>query len=72
MTKIDYDKVTKKIIEQGYNNVVLSQLGYVITDSTLCEYNAISILSHMNNVTDKLSDIQSEKLLEMYNFLILS
>lgn len=70
MIKVDYDKVVKETIEQAFNNVCLASLGYLITDSILCEFNALSILAHMKNVTEELSDAQSEKLLEMYNFLI--
>lgn len=68
--KVDYEKVVKEMIKQGCDNANLASLGYLLTDSSLCEYHVLNILAHMKDVSNEISNKQYEKLLEMYNFLI--
>lgn len=68
--KIDYEKIVKEMIKQSCDNANLASLGYLLTDSSLCEYHVLNILVHMKDVSNEISNKQYEKLLEMYNFLI--
>ena len=45
-------------------------IGFVLTNEDICRYNAMTILSHMQNVESKLSEKQQQNLIAMYNELI--
>lgn len=66
---INFDNVNSELIDRGVQVVHLSAIGFVLTNEDICRYNAMTILSHMQNVESKLSEKQ-QNLIAMYNELI--
>lgn len=66
---INFDNVNSKLVDRGVQVVRLSTIGFVLTNEDICRYNAMTILSHMQNVESKLSEKQ-QNLIAMYNELI--
>lgn len=66
---INFDNVKSKSVDRGVQVVHLSTIGFVLTNEDICRYNAMTILSHMQNVESKLSEKQ-QNLIAMYNELI--
>lgn len=67
---INFDNVNSKLVDRGVQLVQLSTIGFVLTNEDICRYNAMTILSHMQNVESKLSEKQQQNLIAMYNELI--
>lgn len=68
---INFDNVNSKLVDRGVQVVQLSTIGFVLTNEDICRYNAMTILSHMQNVESKLSEKQQQQnLIAMYNELI--
>ena len=67
---INFDNVNNKLVDRGVQVVHLSTIGFVLTNEDICRYNAMTILSHMQNVESKLSEKQQQNLIAMYNELI--
>ena len=57
---INFDNVNSKLVDRGVQVVHLSTIGFVLTNEDICRYNAMTILSHM----------QQQNLIVMYNELI--
>lgn len=66
---INFDNVNSKLVDRGVQVVRLSTIGFVLTNEDICRYNAMTILSHMQNVESKLSEKQ-QNLIAIYNELI--
>lgn len=66
---INFDNVNSKLVDRSVQVVHLSTIGFVLTNEDICRYNAMTILSHMQNVESKLSEKQ-QNLIAMYNELI--
>lgn len=67
---INFDNVINKLVDRAVQIVQLSDIGFILTDSDICNYNAMTILNHMQNVESKLSEKQQQNLIAMYNELI--
>lgn len=68
---INFDNVNSKLVDRAVQVVHLSTIGFVLTNEDICRYNAMTILSHMQNVESKLSEKQQQQnLIAMYNELI--
>lgn len=67
---IDFTKVNTNLIAVGVDNANMESIGYLMTDRFLCEYHAATILKHMENVMPDLTETQQQKVLAMYNNLI--
>lgn len=68
---INFDNVKSKLVDRGVQVVHLSTIGFVLTNEDICRYNAMTILSHIQNVESKLSEKQQQQnLIAMYNELI--
>ncbi len=66
---INFDNVNSKLVDRSVQVVHLSTIGFILTNEDICRYNAMTILSHMQNVESKLSEKQ-QNLIAMYNELI--
>ncbi len=68
---INFDNVNSKLVDRGVQIAHLSAIGFVLTNEDICRYNAMTILSHIQNVESKLSEKQQQQnLIAMYNELI--
>lgn len=67
---INFDNVINKLVDRAVQIVQLSDIGFILTDSDICNYNAMVILNQMQNVESKLSEKQQQNLIAMYNELI--
>ena len=67
---INFDNVKSKLVDRGVQVVHLSDIGFILTDEDIGRYNAMIVLSHMQNVESKLSEKQQQNLIAMYNELI--
>lgn len=69
---MDFEKIDKAVVEQGANIAELENNGFILSNNGLCKYNALIILKHMTYVyCDNLTDAQAEKVINMYNNLVL-
>ena len=68
---INFDNINNKLIDRGVQVVHLSDIGFILTDGDICDYNAMIILSRMKDVESKLTEREKQNLIAMYNDLII-
>lgn len=67
---INFDNVINKLVDRAVQIVQLSDTGFILTDSDICNYNAMVILNQMQEIESMFSEKQKENLIAMYNELI--
>ena len=67
---INFDNVINKLVDRAVQIVQLSYIGFILTDSDKCNYNAMVILNQMQEIESMFSEKQKENLIAMYNELI--
>lgn len=67
---INFDNVINKLVDRAVQIVHLSDIGFILTDSDICNYNAMTILNQMQEIESMFSEKQKENLIAMYNELI--
>ena len=67
---INFDNVINKLVDRAVQIVQLSDIGFILTDSDICNYNAMTILNQMQEIESMFSEKQKENQIAMYNELI--
>lgn len=67
---INFDNVINKLVDRAVQIVQLSDIGFILADSDICNYNAMTILNQMQEIESMFSEKQKENLIAMYNELI--
>lgn len=67
---INFDNVINKLVDRAVQIVQFSDIGFILTDSDICNYNAMTILNQMQEIESMFSEKQKENLIAMYNELI--
>lgn len=72
MTEEEFIIVKKKMYNTAVDVVRLSNIGFVISDKDICSINAMFILLNMDFfIEEGLNERQKQKLIEMFNELII-
>lgn len=68
---MNYNKIRDTITQRGIDTMNLSYAGFLLTDEDICYYNGVVILNNMQYIDNFLNEEQKQKLITMYNELII-